>query len=83
VLRFLHQQQPIEQLDRLVLVEKAVVDQALVFVAGPATLAGPFRLRHGLKPACMLEGRGLASRLAIARILSAAYGRVNVTGSIQ
>jgi hypothetical protein len=31
----------------------------------------------------MLEGRGLASRLAIAIILSAAYGRVNVAGSIQ
>src|SRR2546427_8158250 len=39
VLRLLHQQQPIEQLDRVVLVEEAVVDQPPVLMAGPATQA--------------------------------------------
>jgi hypothetical protein len=39
VLRLLDEQQPIEELDRVVLVEDAVVHQALVFVAGPPTQA--------------------------------------------
>ncbi len=46
VLRLLHEQQPVEQLDRVVLVEEAVVDQPLVLVTGPATQAGPLRLLH-------------------------------------
>src|SRR2546426_3668179 len=46
VLRFLHEQQPVEQLDRVVLVEEAVVDQPLVLATGPATQAGPLRLLH-------------------------------------
>lgn len=76
-------QQPIEQLDRVVLVEKAVVDQALVFVTGPAMLAGLLRLLHARTPACTVDGRIPASQLAIASILSAAHGRVNVEGSKQ
>ena len=43
----LHEQQPVEQLDRVVLVEEAVVDQPLVLVAGPATQARPLRMLHG------------------------------------
>ena len=46
VLRLLDEQQPIEQLDRVVLVEEAVVDQPLVLVAGPAMQARPLRLLH-------------------------------------
>jgi len=37
VLRLLHEQEPVEQLDRVVLVEDAVIDQPRVFAAGPAT----------------------------------------------
>src|SRR2546421_5004906 len=35
-LRLLHEQEPVEQFDRVVLVEKAVLDQAVVFMAGAA-----------------------------------------------
>src|SRR5256886_17454468 len=45
-LRLLHEQQPVEQLDRIVLVEEAVVDQPRVLVAREATQGGPLRLLH-------------------------------------
>src|SRR5712692_2552787 len=48
VLRLLHEQQPIEQLDRVVLVEEAVVDQPLVLLAGPTAQDRPLRLLHGM-----------------------------------
>src|SRR5206468_3423084 len=57
VLRFLHEQQPIEQLDRVVLVEEAVVDQPLVLATRPAMQDGPFRWRNGMKLTRMLERR--------------------------
>src|SRR5205823_5460018 len=44
-LRLLDEQQPVEQLDRVVLVEEAVVDQPRVLAAGPAMQGGP-RGRH-------------------------------------
>src|ERR1700741_196961 len=44
--RLFHEQQPSEQLDRLVLVQNAVVDQARVFVTSPPALDGPSRLLH-------------------------------------
>src|SRR4030095_11316774 len=47
VLWLLAQQQPVEQLDRVVLVEEAVVDQSRVLVAGPPTQTRPLRLLHG------------------------------------
>ena len=43
-LGLLQEQQPVEQLDRVVFVEKAVVDQPIVFAAGPAMQTGPFRV---------------------------------------
>src|SRR2546430_15286371 len=45
-LRLLHEQQPVEQLDRLLLVEEAVVDQPRGLVAREATQGGPLRLLH-------------------------------------
>src|SRR5438874_1082583 len=45
-LRLLHEQQPIEQLDRVVLVEEAAVDQPRVLVAGPPAQAGPLSVLH-------------------------------------
>src|SRR5678815_3022396 len=57
VLRFLQEQQSIEQLDRVVLIEEAVVDQPLVLVTGPAMQDGSLRQRHGKKPTRMLERR--------------------------
>src|SRR5688572_13627451 len=50
MLRLLDEQQAIEQLDRVVLVEKPVVDQPLVFVAGPAMQGRPLRVLHEMKP---------------------------------
>ena len=47
VLWLLHEQQAVEELDRVVLVEEAVVDQPLVLVASPPTQDGSRRLRHG------------------------------------
>src|SRR5438045_1440162 len=63
-LRLLHEQEPVEQLDRLVLVEEPVVDQPLVLQAGPAAHRGPLRVVH-------------------ARMLSAPYGGVNVSGRLR
>src|SRR5207245_5952184 len=57
VLRLLHEQQAIEQLDRVVFVEEAVVDQPLVLATGPAMQDGPLRWRHGMKLTRMLERR--------------------------
>jgi hypothetical protein len=37
VLRLLHEQEPVEQLYRVVLVEDAVINQTCVFTAGPTT----------------------------------------------
>src|SRR2546426_11061064 len=45
----LHEQQPVEQLDRVVLVEEAVIDQSLVLVAGPGMQGRGFGLLHGTK----------------------------------
>ena len=42
----LHEQQPVEQLDRVVLVEEAAVDQPRVLVAAPPAQDGPLSLRH-------------------------------------
>ncbi len=49
----LHEQQPVEQLDRVVLVEEAVIDQSLVLVAGPAMKDRAFGLLHGTKLAAV------------------------------
>jgi len=49
----LHEQQPVEQLDRVVLVEEAVIDQSLVLVAGPAMQDRAFGLLHGTKLAAV------------------------------
>jgi hypothetical protein len=46
-LRLLDDQQPVEQLDRIVLVEKTVVDQALLLVASPPSQPRSLRLLHG------------------------------------
>ena len=47
VLGLLDEQQAVEQLDRVILVEEAVVDQLPVLVAVPAMQTGAFRLLHG------------------------------------
>jgi hypothetical protein len=48
-LRLRDEQEPVDQLDRVVLVEKAVVGQPFVFVAGPAMHHGP-DLPHEAEP---------------------------------
>src|SRR3990172_9040115 len=61
VLRLLDEQQAVEQLDGVILVEEAVVDQSRVLVTGPAMQAGTLRLLHGVEwlrcypgsPACV------------------------------
>src|SRR5258708_26108850 len=45
-LRLLHEQEPVEQLDRVVLVEEPVVDQPRIFEARPAIQGRPLRLLH-------------------------------------
>src|SRR5438876_910667 len=45
-LRLLHEEQAVEQLDRVVLVEEALVDQPRVFAASPAMQSGPLRVPH-------------------------------------
>jgi len=47
VLWLLDEQQAVEQLDRIIFVEEAVIDQALVLVARPPMQTGPLRLFHG------------------------------------
>src|SRR2546427_12184188 len=49
VLRLLHEQQPVEELDRVVLAQKIVVDRRLVLESGPAMRAKPHRVIHGVK----------------------------------
>jgi len=49
VLRLLDEQQPIEQLDRVVLIEEAVVNQPRVLVTRPAMQARTLRLLHGIQ----------------------------------
>ena len=55
-LRLFHEQEPVEQLDRLVLVEEAMVDQPLVLPAGPATQRGPLRVLHARMLSAAYEG---------------------------
>src|SRR5258708_26889568 len=45
-LRLLHEQEPVEQLDRVVLVEESVIDQPRIFAARPAMQGRPLRLLH-------------------------------------
>src|SRR2546428_6094339 len=48
MLWFLDEQQAVEQFDRVILVEEAVIDQLPVLVAGPPMQTGPLRLLHGM-----------------------------------
>src|SRR4051812_33100935 len=57
VLRLLREQQPIEQLDRVVLVDKAVVHELRVLMARPAIEAGGLRLLHERKPTRLIGAR--------------------------
>ncbi len=61
VLWLLDEQQTVEQLDRVVLVEEAVVDQPPVLVAGPPMQTGPLRLLHGVSYADAIRGLHQAS----------------------
>src|SRR5439155_25846213 len=79
VLRLLHEQQPVEELDRVVLAQEIVVDQPLVLETGPAMQAKPHRVLHGVK----VKRRVRGSSLAIARIVSAGSGCVNVRRQIR
>jgi len=90
-LRLLHEQQPVEQLDWVVLVEEAVVDQASVRVAGPAIEARLLGLPHGtepmrgvetlsMSPNCDRQGKRSAQLKALG--LSAPVLRVSVIGPI-
>ena len=49
VLWFLDEQQAVEQLDRVILVQEAMVDHLPVLVAGPPMQTGTLRLLHGFE----------------------------------
>ena len=57
VLRLFDEQQPIEQLDRIVLIEEPVVDQPRILVARPAMQDGPRCVLHGMEPMPVLARR--------------------------